>query len=72
MKKMMIISSALLLSACGTNWAAPEPAVLEEENDREYQTICLDGIQYWHKHKVGGYEGLTVRIDPETLKPKRC
>lgn len=32
-----------------------------------FKATCLDGVQYWiYRSKM------SVRIDPETLKPKRC
>lgn len=57
---------AFSLSACSVN---TDDAKFGDDSDTigKAKAICLDGIQYW----VNGGQ-FAVRIDPETLKPKRC
>ena len=63
------IVCALLLSLNAYGKANMADAKLDDEVDTlaKPHAACLDGFQYW---AIGG--NLAVRIDPETLEPKRC
>ena len=61
---------ALLLAACGP---LPNRFDREDYNTSEgmFQAICIDGVEYWIRAASNkGY--MAVRIDPETLQPRRC
>ncbi|RUM92659.1 MAG: hypothetical protein DSZ27_02585 [Thiomicrospira sp.] len=65
--KIIAISLLLfLVSACSVN---NDDANFGNDSATlgKAKAICLDGIQYW----VNGGQ-FAIRIDPETLKPKRC
>lgn len=60
----------LLLAGCG------KPANRFDREDYNtsqsmFQPICLDGVEYWIR-AVGHKGYMAVRIDPETLQPRRC
>lgn len=70
MKKLLIIIPLILLGACG-----PVPNRFDQEDYSKAATmftpICVDGVEYWIR--AAGSKGyMAVRIDPETLQPRRC
>ena len=66
MKIFTLLIVSMTLAGCDTN---PEDA---SHGDDGYifgkaDAICLDGVQYWAQSSR-----LAVRIDPNTLAPKKC
>lgn len=65
-----LVLALLLLAGCGK---APNRFDREDYNTSQsmFQPICLDGVEYWIR-AIGRKGYMAVRIDPETLQPRRC
>jgi hypothetical protein len=66
---LLALSLALALSACAPSngFSADDYA----DSEDLFSTICLDGVEYWVR-AAASKSYLAVRIDPETLQPRRC
>lgn len=62
---IILIVGMLILVANRENAAETTPVT--EVTSGYFNTVCLDGVLYWHQ-----YRKLAVYIDKETLTPKRC
>ena len=62
MKKSLIaVVVAVLLSGCDADFTA-----------NKFETICLDGVEYWTTNYNARPHALAIKADPVTLAPVRC
>lgn len=67
MKKLLVIAVLLVLAGCDNQWSDSDYST----STNLFTSICIDGVEYWIR--ATGHKGyLAVRIDPNTLMPKRC
>lgn len=66
MKKITLFIVLIALTGCDVN---TDDAKRGDDliSLTKAEATCLDGIQYWTKSHQ-----LAVRIDPDTLAPKKC
>jgi hypothetical protein len=62
MKKLLpVLVAVVLLSGCDADFYTAK-----------FQTVCLDGVEYWTTNYNARQTSLAVKIDPTTLQPLRC
>jgi hypothetical protein len=70
MKKFAILGIALALVGCNSGEAIQKTGV--QDQTRNFEAICIDGVQYWLSIQWGNASVMSPRISPKTGRYMSC